>query len=35
MITLVLDIKPIMAGFLPQGDIRQPTWSTELMREYW
>ena len=33
--TPVLDIKPILAEFLPQGDIRQPEWSKELMREYW
>ena len=33
--TPVLDIKPVMAEFLPQGDIRQPEWSKELMREYW
>jgi tRNA-Thr(GGU) m(6)t(6)A37 methyltransferase TsaA len=33
--TPVLDIKPVMAEFLPQGSIRQPEWSKELMREYW
>jgi tRNA-Thr(GGU) m(6)t(6)A37 methyltransferase TsaA len=33
--TPVLDIKPVMAEFLPRGEIRQPRWSIELMREYW
>ena len=33
--TPVLDIKPVMREFLPEGDIRQPDWSTDLMREYW
>jgi tRNA-Thr(GGU) m(6)t(6)A37 methyltransferase TsaA len=33
--TPVLDIKPVMAEFLPRDSIRQPTWSHELMREYW
>ena len=33
--TPVLDIKPMMAEFLPREEIRQPAWSHELMREYW
>jgi tRNA (Thr-GGU) A37 N-methylase len=33
--TPVLDIKPVMAEFLPRGPVRQPNWSTELMRDYW
>lgn len=33
--TPVLDIKPVMAEFLPRGAVRQPAWSHELMREYW
>ncbi len=33
--TPVLDIKPVMAEFLPRGAIRQPQWSHELMSEYW
>jgi tRNA (adenine37-N6)-methyltransferase len=33
--TPVVDIKPVMAEFLPRGDVRQPEWSHELMREYW
>lgn len=31
----VLDIKPVMKEFLPAGDIRQPSWSNELMQDYW
>jgi tRNA (adenine37-N6)-methyltransferase len=33
--TPVLDIKPVMAEFLPRGEVRQPAWSHELMAEYW
>jgi len=33
--TPVLDIKPVMAEFLPRGRIRQPAWSRELMTQYW
>lgn len=33
--TPVLDIKPVMAEFLPRGEVRQPAWSRELMCEYW
>jgi tRNA-Thr(GGU) m(6)t(6)A37 methyltransferase TsaA len=33
--TPVLDIKPVMAEFLPRGEIRQPAWSRELMQRYW
>ena len=33
--TPVLDIKPVMAEFLPRGPIRQPDWSHALMRDYW
>ena len=33
--TPVLDIKPVMREFLPRGDVKQPAWSHELMREYW
>lgn len=31
----VLDLKPVMAEFLPRGELRQPAWSRELMRAYW
>ncbi len=33
--TPVLDIKPVMAEFLPRGELRQPDWSHALMRGYW
>jgi tRNA (adenine37-N6)-methyltransferase len=33
--TPVLDIKPVMAEFLPRTPVSQPEWSTELMRDYW
>lgn len=33
--TPVLDIKPVMQEFLPQGKIVQPNWSHELMQHYW
>lgn len=33
--TPVVDIKPVMREFLPRGDVTQPSWATELMREYW
>lgn len=33
--TPVVDIKPWMVEFGPRGDIVQPSWATELMREYW
>jgi tRNA-Thr(GGU) m(6)t(6)A37 methyltransferase TsaA len=33
--TPVLDIKPVMKGFLPRGDIREPQWAAQIMREYW
>ena len=33
--TPVVDIKPVMAEFLPRERVRQPAWSHELMRGYW
>jgi tRNA (Thr-GGU) A37 N-methylase len=33
--TPVLDIKPVMQGFLPRGGIRQPAWAAEIMKDYW
>jgi tRNA (Thr-GGU) A37 N-methylase len=33
--TPVLDIKPVMTGFLPRGEIREPGWAKELMADYW
>lgn len=31
----VLDLKPYMAEFGPQGEVVQPAWATELMRHYY
>lgn len=33
--TPVIDIKPVIAEFLPDEPVTQPQWATELMREYW
>ncbi len=33
--TPVLDIKPVMREFLPQGEVIQPEWAAELMKNYW
>jgi tRNA-Thr(GGU) m(6)t(6)A37 methyltransferase TsaA len=33
--TPVLDIKPVLAEFLPREPVRQPAWTHDLMRDYW
>ena len=33
--TPVLDLKPYMLEFAPRGEVREPEWAAELMREYW
>ena len=33
--TPVVDIKPWMVEFGARGDVVQPTWSSELMKDYW
>ncbi len=33
--TPVLDVKPVMRGFLPRGTLREPAWATEIMARYW
>ncbi|HZQ41516.1 MAG TPA: SAM-dependent methyltransferase [Rhizomicrobium sp.] len=33
--TPVLDIKPVMTGFLPRGVVHEPEWVSEVMRDYW
>jgi tRNA (Thr-GGU) A37 N-methylase len=33
--TPVLDLKPVMRGFLPRGEIREPAWAGEIMNKYW
>jgi tRNA-Thr(GGU) m(6)t(6)A37 methyltransferase TsaA len=31
----VIDIKPLLRGFLPREEIRQPKWADEIMARYW
>lgn len=33
--TPVLDIKPVMRGFLPRGEVREAAWAGEIMADYW
>ncbi|MDF1613287.1 tRNA (N6-threonylcarbamoyladenosine(37)-N6)-methyltransferase TrmO [Melioribacteraceae bacterium 09-Me] len=33
--TPVLDIKPVFKEFQPKGQIRQPIWVADLMKNYW
>ena len=33
--TPILDIKPVAKEFLPQEEVTQPVWMTELMKDYW
>jgi tRNA-Thr(GGU) m(6)t(6)A37 methyltransferase TsaA len=33
--TPVLDIKPVLSGFLPRGELREPDWAREIMQDYW
>ena len=33
--TPVLDLKPVMTGFLPRGEVREPDWAREIMKDYW
>ncbi|MER3465482.1 MAG: tRNA (N6-threonylcarbamoyladenosine(37)-N6)-methyltransferase TrmO [Chitinophagaceae bacterium] len=33
--TPILDIKPVFKGFQPQGEIKQPDWVADLMKNYW
>ena len=33
--TPVLDIKPVMTGFLPRSEVKEPEWARELMKDYW
>ncbi len=33
--TSVLDIKPVFRQFLPDGEIRQPEWVNDIMKNYW
>jgi tRNA (adenine37-N6)-methyltransferase len=33
--TPVIDIKPVFKEYLPLGELKQPDWSVELMKNYW
>lgn len=33
--TPVIDIKPVMSGFQPRGDFKEPVWAQEIMSGYW
>lgn len=33
--TPVLDLKPVMKGFLPRTEVREPDWAAEIMASYW
>ena len=33
--TPIIDIKPLMKEFLPRAEVKQPTWSSSLMKDYW
>jgi tRNA-Thr(GGU) m(6)t(6)A37 methyltransferase TsaA len=33
--TPIVDLKPVLREFLPRGEVEQPAWATELMRDYW
>ena len=33
--TPVLDIKPVMSGFVARGELKEPLWAKEIMAKYW
>lgn len=33
--TPIIDLKPVLSGFLPRGAVREPAWALEIMRDYW
>jgi tRNA (Thr-GGU) A37 N-methylase len=33
--TPVMDIKPVLTGFLPRGQVTEPEWAAEIMKDYW
>lgn len=33
--TPVLDVKPVWSGYLPRGELREPDWAREIMKNYW
>lgn len=33
--TPILDVKPVLSGFLPRADVVEPSWAREIMATYW
>ncbi len=33
--TPILDIKPVMKNFQPKGTIREPHWTSDILKQYW
>lgn len=33
--TPILDLKPVLNGFLPRGYVTEPDWAREIMKDYW
>lgn len=33
--TPVIDIKPVLRGFLARGEVREPDWASAIMTDYW
>jgi len=33
--TPVIDIKPVLSGFLPREPVREPDWARVIMKDYW
>jgi tRNA (Thr-GGU) A37 N-methylase len=33
--TPILDIKPVLRGFLARGEVREPAWAAAIMKDYW
>lgn len=33
--TPVVDVKPVLSGFLPREEVREPAWAREIMKDYW
>ncbi|MFU8817541.1 MAG: SAM-dependent methyltransferase [Pseudomonadales bacterium] len=33
--TPVLDVKPVLSGFLPRSEVIEPAWAKEIMANYW
>jgi tRNA (Thr-GGU) A37 N-methylase len=33
--TPVIDVKPVLTGFLPRGQVVEPDWAREIMAAYW